>query len=307
MISVLFLILLLVLLVRDSQTVINGASYGLMLWYQNVLPMLLPFMLISQLVVRKMRSGNSSSLSSVLLTLFLGVFCGYPIGAKCASDFVMQGNYDQKMGNILLPICNNSSPMFLSGYIVHNVLKDNLSFGVVLFLIYLPYIFVTLLTFFLTRTFTKKQSLEISQNGISRKDIRRNATLSGNQQTKKDSKENDDLLTALIQISYVGIYIMLCSIIIEFIFQLSFLPDTVTLSLAGITEITRGTMQTSLSFVFSEQSKTALILAFTSFGGISSILQTNKVIHESKLSILYYTFIKLICAMGTYLLTILLI
>lgn len=125
--SVFVYIMILCLLIADSETVISGASYGLMLWYKNVVPILLPFMLISSLVVDRIAAGKSrrAALSS---TIFLGVLCGYPIGARVTDEYVTSGMYEKKMGNIILPLCNNSSPMFISGYIVSRILKNKISF-----------------------------------------------------------------------------------------------------------------------------------------------------------------------------------
>ena len=112
---------------------------------------------------------------------------------------------------------------------------------------------------------------------------------------------------SISQITFVGIYIMLCSIVSEFIFHSNLFDATIKLILVGATEITRGVVQISQTSLMNEQIKTALILACTSFGGISSILQTNKVIQDSGLSLLHYIFVKLLCAIGSFYLCILII
>ncbi len=283
---IIFCIMIMLTFVYNSDIIISGASYGLMLWYKNVLPLLLPFMLISGIMINSLKSSEMSSKSkswyAILITILLGVLCGYPLGAKTASDFVSEKIYSQETGNILLPLCNNSSPMFISGYVVYTILENKISLFHALLAIYLPYLISVAIR--LTYHQTKKQkSLQTSKP-----DSR-----------KTRSEQNDYMLNAIIQITYVGIYIMLCSVIIEFIFNFSFISKPYTEILAGCTEITRGLMVIKNSMYFDTQIKTALILAITSFGGISALFQTKKVIKSSGLSLVNYIIIKLLCSMGT--------
>ena len=135
--------------VYNSKIIVEGATTGLMLWFYNVVPLLLPFMLISNLLVSRININNSSNKKAIFYTIFLGVFCGYPIGAFTTEKCVDSGFYSLKTGNILLPMCNNASPMFISGYIVHSRLQDFVSLPKAFTLIYLPYILYTACSFVL--------------------------------------------------------------------------------------------------------------------------------------------------------------
>lgn len=295
MFTVLICIIILIIFVADSSTVISGASYGLMLWYKNVLPLLLPFMLISGIMIRHVsKLSNTSGIFTkrphtlgVILTLFLGVLCGYPLGAKTSADFVKSDIYNTSTGNMLLPLCNNSSPMFISGYVIHNILHDQVSFFFAIFVIYLPYIL--LICLFTLSSKTKDYTVKNNNNADHIED------------------DTDYMLTAINQITFVGIYIMLCSIIIEFITRIPYIPNTVSTYISGLTEITRGLQQIKFAGFIDSRTKIALILAITSFGGVSSILQTNKVISKSGLSIIKYIVYKVICASTTFAIVMLLI
>lgn len=289
-------ILILCMLIYDSATVISGASYGLMLWYKNIVPILLPFMLISSLVVRSVANGKSKK-TAVFSTVFLGVLCGYPIGARVSDEYVSLGIYKKKTGSILLPLCNNSSPMFISGYIVSFILKKQISFFTAMFIIYVPYIIVALISFSAELLYRKKHYDKTDKESNMN-------TLSVN--SKNMSNSNDAMLNSVIQITYVGIYIMICSIITEFICKIDFIPQIYKIYLSGILEITRGTDMV-YSAAIPMQIKTALIIAFTSFGGVSAILQTKKVISNSGLSIFHYIIIKTLCASMSFFLGILVI
>ena len=50
------LIVFLLTLIGENQVVVTGARAGLMLWFHDVLPLLLPFMLLSNLFVLKIRT-----------------------------------------------------------------------------------------------------------------------------------------------------------------------------------------------------------------------------------------------------------
>ena len=52
------LIVFLLTLIGENQVVVTGARAGLMLWFHDVLPLLLPFMLLSNLFVLKIRTKH---------------------------------------------------------------------------------------------------------------------------------------------------------------------------------------------------------------------------------------------------------
>lgn len=308
--SVFVYIMILCLLIADSQTVISGASYGLMLWYKNVVPILLPFMLISSLVVERIASGKSRR-AALFSTIFLGVLCGYPIGARVTDEYVTSGMYEKETGNIILPLCNNSSPMFISGYIVSRILKNQISFFTAMLIIYIPYIFVTLICLLISTSKInsfktgkyKKDKYKIGKspkNKYEKTNLNKEKPKETSSDTKINSrntrKTSDAMLSSIIQITYVGIYIMICSIIMQFILKINFIPCDLKICLSSAVEITRGADLVYKHAIMSENTKTALLLALTSFGGVSAILQTNKVIANSRLSIIRYIFMKVLCA-----------
>ena len=140
------LIIFLLTLIGENQVVVTGARAGLMLWFHDVLPLLLPFMLLSNLFVLKIRTKQAPlKCGPVLFPARL--LCGYPLGAQMASDFTKEGHIKPSTATILLPLCNNISPMFLSGYIGHTVLQDRFPFWFLLVILYVPYVLVTSIVF----------------------------------------------------------------------------------------------------------------------------------------------------------------
>ena len=132
------LIIFLLTLIGENQVVVTGARAGLMLWFHDVLPLLLPFMLLSNLFVLKIRTKKTGAAYAIPVLFLLGLLCGYPLGAKMASDFTKEGYIKPSTATILLPLCNNISPMFLSGYIGHTVLQDRFPFWFLLVVLYVP-------------------------------------------------------------------------------------------------------------------------------------------------------------------------
>lgn len=307
------LIIFLLTLIGENQVVVTGARAGLMLWFHDVLPLLLPFMLLSNLFVLKIRTKKTGAAYAIPVLFLLGLLCGYPLGAKMASDFTKEGYIKSSTAAILLPLCNNISPMFLSGYIGHIVLQDQFPFWFLLAVLYVPYVLVTSIAFVLFRALGKHKptcsSTNILYHTASKEVAVTGHSSTSSRHTSKYSKEtisqqptstqaNDLLLQSVIQITYVGLYIMICSILFALVCAIPNLPSDVSTVLCGILEITQGSTVLAAS-TFSPACKTALILACTSFGGISAFLQTLQVTKQSGLSMIYYFVVKCICGCMT--------
>ena len=83
--------------------VFRGASQGILLWFQTVLPTLLPFMIAANLMVRTNAVHCISRLAGGLLgralkvsdcgafAVIAGFLCGYPMGAKVTADLLREG------------------------------------------------------------------------------------------------------------------------------------------------------------------------------------------------------------------------
>ena len=99
------LLIFLFFLIRFSTISIAGASSGLMLWYQSIVPALLPAMILSSLIVQ---TGAADYITILLQPLtkrlfciraegtycvLIGMLCGYPIGVKTCVDYMKLGAY----------------------------------------------------------------------------------------------------------------------------------------------------------------------------------------------------------------------
>ena len=113
----------------------KGASSGLMLWFINVLPTLLPFIIVSNLMIRLNITGKISGLlypvigklfrvsPSGCYPILIGFLSGLPMGAKVVADLASEKKIDRKESHFLLSMCNNASPIFIMSFIAINQLK----------------------------------------------------------------------------------------------------------------------------------------------------------------------------------------
>ena len=97
------IVLLFSFMLLSPKAVFSGASSGLLLWFQTILPTLFPFLLVSNLLLATGSIHYLTSAFSKICRTFLsvsdcgsfavitGFLCGYPMGAKTAADLNTQG------------------------------------------------------------------------------------------------------------------------------------------------------------------------------------------------------------------------
>lgn len=138
---------------------ISAATEGLLLWFNKVLPSLLPFIiLINLLVGLNMLEPLSKRLSPITERLWhmpgavgfaflIGLIAGYPMGAKIITQLVKQKNISLKQGEKALCFCNNCGPLFIIGT-VGTILLQNTQLGY--FLLFIHILSALLMSFLLT-------------------------------------------------------------------------------------------------------------------------------------------------------------
>ena len=288
------LLALFFLLLLFPEPVKTGAQEGLYLWYNSVVPILFPFMILSNAMV------STDSLSIFLrpffllarllpglnpwlfYPLFFGFFCGFPMGAKTIADLMDKGLISQKEASFLLPIVNQASPMFLAGYVGVDIMKKQLSFPKILFYVYLPPVALFLLyLLFSSFSSTNKNSLKY-KNSMSR-------------------NPEHTIWNAFTAIVTIGIYMMLFTIALQLCLKL--LPENQTLSVLLCTlEFSSGLHQLCNFAFLTPVVKTGLILALTSFGGFCTAAQTSGMIKDTGLSMKSYLLRKILIAAAVFVL-----
>lgn len=294
------LLLFFFLLLCFPQITIKGGKEGLLLWYSTIVPVLLPFVILSNTLISIQGIHYFSYLFYPLYKIFptllpclsslftIGLFCGYPMGAKMIDDFIATGQMTKRQGYFFLCICNHASPMFLIGYVKTAILKNTISLPLLLLSIYSPVLIFLLLGILINPSlfFTCKPITSSPKAPF--------------------QNEMDIMTNSFSVILKVGGYIILFSILSQFLSQLPFQHTLLKSFLIGISEVTTGIRYIG-ALTIPAKEKTAFIGALSTFGGISSIAQTKSVFVHSKLSIFPYIVAKTIFALFTalflYLLT----
>lgn len=282
----LFLALILIFPASSNQ----GAKKGLLLWFNTLLPTLLPFMILSNLIVR-MRL--TVPLSRILYPLFhrvfrvskngcypvlIGFLSGIPVGAKTTADLVERGEIPEEEGQYLLGLCNNASPMFIMSYISLSQLnKPDIRFAL-LFILYSSALLSASLWKALRKGRRGKAFKNLSAQSMAE---------AGSAGSRFDFKSLDkSIMDAFDIITRVGGYVILFSIAAQIISD-SGTVGPAKLILLGFLEITTGIHKISTSALPMDM-KIALITMITAFGGLSGLAQTNSVISNTRLSIRTY-------------------
>ena len=273
--SSLLLVLFFVGLLCFPALSISGASAGILLWFQKVLPVLLPFILASRLMAASRLMDRFSPRTCGIL---MGFLCGYPMGARTCARFRAQGLLSAPEAKVLLAVSNHPSPMFLLGYVMAGL--DSLC-PAALFLaaVYLPILPIAVLA-------AKIYRFSPSSAGSKR---------SPHPSEAPGFSFGRDFLDCLEAMEKIGGCILVFSILAAYIWNLSPLPPAANACLLGLTEITTGIH--ALKAELSGPLLAAAAAAASAFGGLSGVFQTQSVLTKNAgLSIRHYVLWKLIHA-----------
>ena len=284
------------------QTVFTGASYGLVLWFRHVLPTLLPYMILINVLIctpalHWICRITSTFLCPLLGTSYYGTFavltgflCGYPMGAKTTSDLLNVNNISRSEASYLLSFCNNTSPAFILSYVVAQNMKErNLCIPFFLILTFTP-----LMLSFIFRLFYRLPESSCSFPQVTP------GSFSNPSESISDSFLDLCILNAFESVTKVGGYMMMFSVLIQLL--ASVLPNTIfSLLLYSSLEISTGIRLLFSSALYTTE-KIILCAFLTSFGGWCCIAQTYSMISSSQLPILPYITAKLVTALVTSLL-----
>lgn len=256
---------------------IKGSKAGLLLWFQVLVPTLLPFFILSSLLRTLLLKKKGT-----LFFLGLGLFSGYPLGAKMVGEEYISGKLSYQNAIFFLAFCNQASPMFILVYLGMQALGlDSLRYT--LFFIILFSSFVG--SFICTRFIKKKKRYALPQH-----DAIEPQRLSISQQL------DQIILNSFLTITKIGGYVILFSILAQFVAFMTQGNPYITILFSGILEITTG-VNGLFSAAIPLGNKIVLASALTTFGGCSALAQTKSVILETGLSIQSYILCKLCSAL----------
>lgn len=272
---------------------LSGAKNGLLLWFNQVLPSLLPFLILSTLFLSTGLSDSiARRLSPVLSPLFrcspsgcyavvIGLLAGLPVGAKTIAFLTESGRITKKEGQYLLPLCNNPSPLFLLGFLSVSVLKRPDLRYAILFIVTLS----SILAAKILRPREEKIPLRLFVPSITQKIPFSFSFLMLDAAIEQ----------AFLVLTRIGGYIILFSVFAELLSVLP-LPPLFLACLGSFLEITTGS--TALcALPVSSQLFIPLVTGFVTFGGLSTAAQTKSVLAGTSFPFAHYLITKAVAGL----------
>lgn len=252
-----------------------AAGNGLLLWYEQILPALLPLAIISNIIVY---SNYMLILTKYLYPVikhlipmspngcfaFLGgMLFGFPMGSKISADLVLQNKISQKEGEIHTICFNQLSPVFISGYLLTNILNMPEMILPSYVALYLPPVCYSIYKF-------KKSPSSIQKKAAS------------------DSHLDFGIIDAGIMngfeaLTKLGGYIILFSIFAALLHTCNTNYPMINLICTGLIEVTTGISYLKDS-ALSPEYIYPLALFFVSFGGVCGFAQTCSMAKECSFS-----------------------
>lgn len=114
----------------ESERALELSLTGLNLWFERMIPTLLPFMILSGLLIRMNLSDSFARLFSPLLrpvfhlsdsclyVLIIGFLCGFPMGARVTAESYEKGRLSRREAALMLAFCNNIGPIYFTGFVL---------------------------------------------------------------------------------------------------------------------------------------------------------------------------------------------
>ena len=277
-------IYLIVLLLRYPSLSLQYAATGLQLWFQKMIPTLLPFMILSGILIAMNLTEKFVKVLHPLLhiiyritpngsyALFMGFLCGFPMGARIVGQLREQGKLTRAEGNRLLAFCNNIGPIYFLSYVV-----PTLSIEKPLICFSIMYGVPLLYGILVMRLFPLSSSLMTEKQEVSKQTVPANTLL-----TAIDTA----IQSGLIGIAKLGGYMVFFNLLNIMFVPFRHLPTGLLAFYQLLLEITSGIDQYGHLYPYA-------VLILLPFGGFSCIAQTYSMIRHTDLSIRSYLFHKL--------------
>lgn len=292
---------LIFLMLRYPALALEYASTGLHLWFHKMVPTLLPFMILSGIMIRMDLTENFVRILHPFLhflfgtsrngsyTIVMGFLCGFPMGARIIGELYENHKLTRKESASLLYFCNNIGPIYFLSYVVPTLAIDK---PLVPFLIMygIPVLYGLLLLRIapILRRIRGSSTPADSSRPFCPTDLSPEQTAQNTSSAKKMSllsAIDASVLSGLIGIAKLGGYMIFFNLL-----NILFTPfHQVRPELLNIyrclLEITSGIDYSGRSLYFA-------ILILLPFGGFSCIAQTYSMIRQTDLSVRPYLFHK---------------
>ena len=294
--ALLLCMIFILLILRYPRQTCTLALQGLEIWALKMIPILFPFMMISSIMIY---SGLDALLAKFLFpflrpffrcsfygiyAIFMGFFCGFPMGAKVVSELYTSQKITKSEANQLLAFCNLIGPTYFLGLVIP--ILQALHFHVQLPFLFgmygIPALYGILLLYRNPSCLaTAPSSTEL--------------TASWTDTIRKSCFQN--VQSILMLGGYITFTNALCIIL-----QVIPISDTAVAIGNSLIEINGGIIQLYTNSSLSCEWKCFWIMTTLAFGGFSCMLQAANFIHQAELSLRHYFFHKIIvtCISAVY-------
>ena len=262
---------------------------GLNLWFLKMIPALLPFMILSGLLIRLGLSDSIASFfapllrpvfrlsDSCLYCILIGFLCGFPMGARVCAQSLSAGKISKKEASLLLAFTNNIGPVYFAGYMLSLFpVTRPLTVWTGMYVVPLLYGIILRCTLYRTVPFSDKACLSEAVVTPSR----------------LLSCLHGSILSGLSSITALGGYMIFCSL-------LNLLPMILLSSHPALTAMMSPLFEVTSGLARLPQSARTWAYIVLPFGGLSCIAQTYSCIQGTGLSMKEYVFHKAVLTVLT--------
>lgn len=267
-------IYLIILLLACPDLSLKYASRGLVLWFDRMIPTLLPFMILSGIMIRMNMTHKCVGLFHPLLgrlygtsqngtyTILMGFLCGFPMGARIIGELLEAGKLTRREAGMLLSFCNNIGPIYFLSFVVPvlGIKKPLIPFCIM-------YGIPLLYGMIIMRIFSAKEH--------------KPSVISDDQSLPLLAAVDASVLSGLSGIGKLGGYMVFFNLLNILFVPFLNLPPRLLYFYNCLLEITSGIDRCGHSNPY-------LVLILLPFGGFSCIAQTYSMIQHTDLSIRPY-------------------
>ena len=285
--GVFFFVFMTFCMLTNSSLSLAYAALGLRLWYEKMVPVLFPFMVLSgtlirmglvESLIRPIRPffGKLFRISDpAVYTILMGFLCGFPMGARTTAEFRNRQELSVAEGQFLLAFCNNFGPVYFLGFVLPS-LHRTLTLPYLMGMYGIPVIYGLFLRYTVYRT--RLQDTSMVSQPVTKSSVR----------VSLPDALDDAVNAAGLSILQLGGYMIFFNL-------LNLLPGLFLRQsqlLAPLLEITGGLQMLADRYPL----YTLLLLPF---GGLSCIVQTAGCIRNTGLSLKKYIIHKLVLTLLT--------
>ena len=266
--------LLLIFFILFPQNALSASKQGLTLWFEQILPTLLPFSVLSYVVLRSNLFAGTSTRKHRKISneewyiILCGFLFGFPIGSKLTADLYREGRIPRKRAQYLCVFTNNLSPVFVVS-VLHEILHLQVKLSFYLLLYGIPFLYGLVLLLRIASSEPHKQ-----KNTASRFQITMQIVDAG-------------IINGFETLIKICGYIMMFSILTKMLQSIPWNTAFIPLLMTGCMEVTNGIAmlgQSDIAFHY----QYLLALFFLSLNGICGLFQTASVLSRTDLSMKDY-------------------